>query len=268
MLKNTSLVAALLLALTSSFSWAEKALENQLIATVNGVKITTEDLNLYMSTQPANARPRSMNEAVEAIINRELVKQEALNQKLDQKDDFKKQLDAERTNILVNSLLASHVEKADLSDEALKKEYDQQLSNTDLSEYKARHILVKEESEAKEIIAALKKDADFETLAKEKSTGPSGKTGGDLGWFAAATMVPEFGVALKSLKKGKFSDTPVKTQFGWHVILLEDTRKREIPDFEKSKPRLKQVVASKAVQTYVEGLAEKGKIELNQPEKK
>jgi peptidyl-prolyl cis-trans isomerase C len=127
---------------------------------------------------------------------------------------------------------------------------------------------VKEEAEAKEIISQLKKDGDFQKLAKEKSTGPSGKDGGDLGWFAAATMVPEFGTALKTLKKGKFTEAPVKTQFGWHVILLEDQRKRDVPDFEKSKSRLKQVVASKAVQEYVAKLAKKGKVELNQPEKK
>ncbi|HBS26086.1 MAG TPA: peptidylprolyl isomerase [Gammaproteobacteria bacterium] len=268
MLKITPIAATLLLALTTGTSFAEKAAENQLLATVNGVKVTADDLNMYMNTQPAEARPRSMNAAVEAVINREILRQEAIKQKLDKDDDFKKQLEAQKANILVNTLLAAQVEKADVSDAALKKEYDEQLANTDLNEYKARHILVKEEAEAKEIISQLKKDADFQKLAKEKSTGPSGKDGGDLGWFAAATMVPEFGTALKTLKKGKFTEAPVKTQFGWHVILLEDQRKRDVPDFEKSKSRLKQVVASKAVQEYVAKLAKKGKVELNQPEKK
>jgi peptidyl-prolyl cis-trans isomerase C len=110
----------------------------------------------------------------------------------------------------------------------------------------------------------LKDGGDFAALAKEKSTGPSGPNGGDLGWFQAASMVPEFAAALKGMKKGESSQSPVKTQFGWHVIKLEDSRKKEAPTFEASKDRLKTIVANKAVQDYLKSLRESAKIDIKE----
>ncbi len=263
MLNLKTTLASLLLA-TTTMAIADKATvdTNKVIATVNGKKITVGDMNRFFATQPASERPRSAQAAIGEIINRELLKQEALKQKLDQDEDFKKLLDTQRTNLLVNALLAKHLKQVDLSDKALKKEYDAQMKEADLTEYKARHILVKDEKTAEDIIKQLKAGADFKKLAKEKSTGPSASNGGDLGWFSAATMVPEFSAALKKLKKGKFSEKPVKTKFGWHVILLEDTRKRKAPEFEKIKPQLKQIVSSKAIHQYIDELTAKANIKI------
>ena len=147
----------------------------------------------------------------------------------------------------------------------LKKEYQEQIKNAPKEEYKARHILVKTEDEAKEIIKSLKDGADFEKLAKEKSIGPSGPNGGDLGWFTATTMVPEFADAVAKLKKGDITDQPVKTQFGWHVIKLEDTRKVDPPSFDSMKDKLRSIVANKSIQNYLSELHKKAKIELKQP---
>ncbi len=265
---KTFLAGVLLASLTTLASAEQAAKKDQLIATVNGVKITTSDMNTFFSSQPASERPRTPQGAVAELINRELLKQEALKQKLDKEESFKKMLDAQRTNLLVNALLAKRIKDIDLSDKALKKEYDEKIKKADLTEYKARHILVKDKKAAEDIIKQLKDGADFQKLAKEKSTGPSANSGGDLGWFSAATMVPEFSAALKKMKKGQFSETPVKTQFGWHVILLEDSRKREAPPFDKVKPQLKQSLTSKAIHAYIDQLTRKADIKINTEKEK
>ncbi len=267
--KCKTVIAGIVLASMTTLASADKgASDDQLIATVNGVKITTSDMNAFFGSQPASERPRTPQGAVAELINRELLKQEALKQKLDQEESFKKMLDAQRTNLLVNALLEKRIKHVDLSDKALKKEYDEQIKKADLTEYKARHILVKDKKTAEDIIEQLKNGADFQKLAKEKSTGPSASSGGDLGWFSAATMVPEFSAALKKMKKGQFSQTPVKTRFGWHVILLENTRKREAPPFDKVKPQLKQSLTRKAIHAYIDELTRKADVKINKPKGK
>jgi peptidyl-prolyl cis-trans isomerase C len=237
-----------------------------IVATVNGVDITMQDLGEFLNYQRSANPGKQPNPAniMDEVINRELIKQEALKQGTEKRPEFIQDLEFQRSNLLVNTLLAKQIDKADLSDEALKKEYDAQVKGVDLTEYKARHILTKKEDEAKEIIKLLKDGGDFAALAKEKSTGPSGPNGGDLGWFQAASMVPEFAAALKGMKKGESSQSPVKTQFGWHVIKLEDSRKKEAPTFEASKDRLKTIVANKAVQDYLKGLRESAKIDIKE----
>ena len=128
-------------------------------------------------------------------------------------------------------------------------------------EYKARHILVKTEDEAKAVVKQLDDGSDFAKLAKEKSTGPSGKTGGDLGWFRPQQMVPPFSDAVAAMKKNTYTKKPVKTQFGWHVIKLEDLRDVQPPKFEDIKDQVKTIVQTKRVQKYVKSLRDKAKID-------
>jgi len=236
------------------------------VATVNGVDITMQNLGEFLNYQ-RSANPGKQpdpSNIMNEVVNREIIKQEAIKLGVEKRDDFKKDLEFQRSNLLVNSLLAEQIDNADLSDEAVKKEYDAQVEGVDLTEYKARHILTKTEDEAKAVIKQLKDGGEFAAIAKEKSTGPSGPNGGDLGWFQAASMVPEFAAALSGMKKGESSQSPVKTQFGWHVIKLEDSRKKEAPSFEESKDRVKTILANKAVQDYLKNLRESAKVEIKQ----
>jgi len=178
---------------------------NEVIAEVNGQPITLEEVQIYMSSKAATGAPADPGTILNEVINRELIKQAALKAGVDKEEEFKKALEIQRTTLLVNAMLSKQLDKVDLSDAALKKEYDEQIKNMPKKEYKARHILLKTEDEAKAVIKQLKDGADFVKLAKEKSIGPSGPNGGDLGWFKPATMVPEFADAVKKLKDGEIT---------------------------------------------------------------
>ena len=263
-------IAGLLIASTSQVLLAKDntpaaPASNDVIAVVNGNDVTLGDVQIYMSSKAATGAQVDPGSILNEYINRELIKQAALKAGIDKEDDFKKALDIQRTTLLVNAMLSKKLDKVDLSDAALKKEYNEQIKNAPKEEYKARHILVKTEDEAKAIIKSLEDGADFVKLAKEKSIGPSGPNGGDLGWFKKTTMVPEFADAVAKLKDGEITKTPVKTQFGWHIIKLEETRKIDPPSFESMKDKLRSVVANKAIQKYLSELHKNAKVELKQP---
>ncbi|CAG0911090.1 unnamed protein product [Cyprideis torosa] len=231
---------------------------------VNGKAITLDDVTFFLNArQDANPMdPTSPELVLNELINRELLVAEARKAGIDKRPDIQRMIDVQRDSLLANELLAAKMEEVDTSDEALKAEYDAQVSELELTEYKARHILLKTEEEANAIIEELAKGADFATLAKEKSTGPSGPDGGDLGWFQSDSMVAEFADAVKALKKGEVSKAPVKTQFGWHVVTLEDTRDREAPPFDGVKEQLKGIVGNKAVEKYLSEIREGGDIQF------
>jgi peptidyl-prolyl cis-trans isomerase C len=261
-----AVILALLLGTAGHAGLAKEAPKgDDVIATVNGTDITIGDIQLYMSTKATSGAPADPGSILNEVINRELIKQAAIKEGIDKEDDFKKAMEIQRTNLLVNAALSKRMDKVDLSDAALKKAYEEEIKNAPGKEYKARHILLKTEDEAKAVIKSLNDGGDFVKLAKEKSIGPSGPNGGDLGWFQATTMVKEFAAAVEKLEKGKITQTPVKTQFGWHVIKLEDSRKLDPPSFESSKDKLRSVVANKAIQSYLEELHKNAKVELTQP---
>lgn len=265
---TSAAVTGLLIAATSFGAIAEEKMPSQdeVIAVVNGKNITLGDLQILLSSKAATGAPVDPSSILNEAISRELIKQAAEKEGLDKSDDFKKAMEVQRTSLLVNALLSEKMQKVDISDEALKKAYDEEMKSAPKQEFKARHILVKTEDEAKKVIDELKNGADFIKLAKEKSTGPSGPNGGDLGWFEPNMMVPEFADAVSMLKKGQITEKPVKTKFGWHVIKLEDTRKVEPPTFESMKEKLRASVANKALQDYIAELHKSAKIELKQPE--
>lgn len=236
---------------------------NKPLVSVNGTLLTTKDLDAFMNAMSASrGQPMPQQEALNTLIDRELLYQEAVAKGMDKKPEVMQDLNDQRRSMLANVAITEMLRAKPATEQELRKVYQERVLDKKLNEYKARHILVKTEGEAKDIIAQLDKGADFSALAKAKSidTG-SGAKGGDLGWFSPSQMVPEFSKATAELQKGKYTKTPVKSQFGWHVILLDDTRPVKPPTFDELKTRLEGVVQSERVSAYVSSLRQKAKIE-------
>ena len=248
---------------------ARAADEDPVVARVNGVDIRQSDLafaeeeiGANMPTiPPEQKRDYLVNYLVDVIV----LSQAAEKQKLGDRPDVKRRLAFDRNRLLMESLLQDSGKSA-LSDEAERKVYDEavkQVKNEE--EVHARHILVPTEDEAKAILAQLKGGADFAALAKEKSKDPGAAEGGDLGYFTKEQMVPEFAEVAFKLGKGQLSD-PVKTQFGWHIIKVEDKRTRPTPTFEQVKPQIENYVAHRAQAEMVENLRKSATVErLDKP---
>jgi len=193
-----------------------------------------------------------------------VIAQEAVKEGLDRSPDVVEQLDQIRQAVLANAYVQDYMKNHPVTDAMLQTEYDRIKATVTGTEYKARHILVDREAEAKDIIARLKKDPGaFAQLAAEKSKDPGSRAnGGELGWFDPQRTAPEFGAALSHLEKGKFTLEPVKTQFGYHVILLEDSRPIQAPPLEQVKPQLSQELQQQEVMKQMDALKAKAKIEV------
>ena len=260
-----SAASILLAALLSNSAFA---LGKNSVAAVNGKNITQKQYQAHLKQRQAQnskgkkTAPVSRQVILDELINREVLLQEAKKLKLHKNKKLKAQLELLKNNLLIQALIAQSPASKPISDKELKEIYDKQVGSADPKEYKARHILVKEEAKAKKLIEELNDGANFEEVAKKESTGPSGKNGGDLGWFSSAQMVPAFSQAAAKLKKGTHSQKPVKTRFGYHIIKLEDSRTRELPKFEDIKEQIKPVVQNKRLQEYVVKLRSKAKIEV------
>ena len=260
-MQNISKLAAALL--ISALMSAPALAAGKAFVTVNGTAVSQNVADAFMAEQKAQGAPDSpeLKKAVrEELIRRELLAQESKKAGFDKKPDVAAQADAARQSIFIRAYVQEFLKKNPISDADLKSEYDKikaQLGNT---EYKARHILVMSEDDAKGIIANLKKGAKFEELAKQSIDPGSKDNGGDLGWSSAGNFVKTFSDALVSLSKGKFTETPVKTDFGYHVIMLEDSRPLSVPPFEEIKPRLLQQAQSQQISKMVDGLRAKAKI--------
>jgi peptidyl-prolyl cis-trans isomerase C len=200
------------------------------------------------------------------LIDMKIVSKEAEDKKIADRDDFKTRLAFARNRLLMDNLLAVEG-KAATTDENMKKVYEEAAKQiTGEQEVHARHILVETEDQAKKVAEDLKKGADFAELAKKESKDPGASDGGDLGFFTKDQMVPEFSAAAFALEPGKISD-PVKTQFGWHVIKVEEKRTRKAPDFEQVKPQIETYVVRKAQADYVAKLRTAAKVErLDKPD--
>jgi peptidyl-prolyl cis-trans isomerase C len=239
--------------------------DENVLATVNGAPITQQDMITFMQlkqqTQPgAMVNPGMM---LNELINTRLLVAEAEAKGIQDTEEVVRLLRIQRAATLVSALIRDFVDNVELTEADLKAEYDAQIAGIDKMEYKARHILLENEDAAKNIITKVKADgSNFADLAKEFSTGPSGKDGGDLGWFNAGSMVPEFSDAVKGMNKGDVSKMPVQSEFGWHVIYLEDTREVQLPSFEESKERLELIVTQTRLQEYIAELREKADIQV------
>jgi peptidyl-prolyl cis-trans isomerase C len=246
---------------------ADQASKGTVAATVNGKPISQQTVDMIAKQSAAAGRPDSP-EARKAIIDQlglqMVVAEEAVKKGLDKKPEVMEQFEAIRQSVLANAYVEDFIKTNPVSDEMVKAEYERIKATITGTEFKARHILVEKESEAKDIIARLKKDPGaFAKLAMEKSTDSGSKArGGELGWFDPRRMVPEFSAAVGKLEKGKFTDAPVKTQFGYHVILLEDSRPIEAPPLEEAKPQISHQLQQQSVKKQLDALRATAKIEV------
>lgn len=269
--RNIAVGAAFMLTLIAcNANESGKATATANAATVNGLPISESRVANLMANRPAKSaeeKTEMRKNIIDYLTAQTLLSQEALKKGLDKSQETQEQLDMARQSILANAFVHDFMATATASEEAMRAEYDKLKSQAAGTEYKARHILVEKEADAKAIIAKLKKDIKaFESLAKEKSKdGGSKDRGGDLGWFDPRMMVPEFGAAVAKLAKGGLTQEPVKTQFGYHVILLEDSRAKEPPTFEQMKDSLKRQVQQQSLRKHIDELKAAAKIEIAQP---
>jgi peptidyl-prolyl cis-trans isomerase C len=262
-----ALALAVVLAAPNTIARAQES--DPVVARANGVDIRQSDLALAedevgasMPQMPPDQKHEYLITYLADII---VLSQAADQQKLGDRDDVKHRIAFERSKVLMETLL-DDAGKAAVNDDAMHKVYDDAVKQMPPEEeVRARHILVATEDEAKDIEAQLKKGADFATLAKEKSKDPGAAEGGDLGYFTRDQMVPEFADAAFKLDKGQISD-PVKTQFGWHIIKVEDKRIKPTPTYDEVKTQLETFVAHKAQADLVQKLRSAANIErLDQP---
>ncbi len=224
---------------------------DETVVTVNGKPISQSFFVAYSEAMSRQGRPSPDTQTMEQLIIQELLVQAALEAKLDEREDIATALELQRRNLLAGRALQEHLAANEPDAEGLRQLYDDYLESHALKEYKARHILLANEADAQAVVTALDEGADFAELAKEKSTGPSGPQGGDLGWFSPDNMVPPFAEAVQSMSKGSYSETPVQTQFGWHVILLEDERELEAESYESMEGKLKEQARRQVLNAYV-----------------
>jgi len=235
------------------------------VATVNGVAIpkARSDALVRQQAQRGQADSEELRGAVrEELINREVISQEANRAGVGKRPDVAAQIEAVRQEIIVGAFINDWIRKHPVSDAEAQKEYDRVKAQSGTKEYKARHILVKTEEQAKGLIAELDKGGKFEDLAKQHSEDAGSKgRGGDLDWNVPGTFVKEFADALVKLEKGQTTKAPVKSQFGFHIIRLDDVRATQIPPFAQVKPQIQQQLRQQKLQAYVQELRSKAKVE-------
>jgi len=237
----------------------------QNVATVNGKGIPAARVDQIVKAEVAQGRgadsPQMREQVKQALIGREVLVQEANKQGYGVKAEVKEAVEDMRQRILISALQADWAKKNKPSDADVKAEYDKYKAAQGDKEYHARHILVPTEDEAKQLIAKLKGGAKFEDLAKASSKDGSAANGGDLDWAAPGNYVPEFSKAMVALKKGEVTATPVKSQYGYHVIKLEDVRDAKFPALEEVKDRIAQSIMQKKFAEYRDALVKKAKVQ-------
>ena len=212
---------------------------------VNGKAIPKAQLDRLVQKSGQPDIPQVRDQAREMLVTKELILQEADKRGVTQKESVREQLEQSRVGILVAAVFEDYVEKEGVTEAELKAAYESVKAQYTGKEYHVEHILVEKESDAKAIIAQLKAGSNFEEIAKAKSKDPgSAPSGGDLGWVTEKSLVPEFSKAMVQLKPGQVTDKPVKSQFGWHVIKMMDSRDMKAPSFDELKAQLKQMIAS------------------------
>ena len=235
------------------------------VAIVNGKSISRNTFDYYVqgvTGKPASeATDEQKAQLLDNLIRGVLIAAEAEKSEVGQAPETQAVLELSRLNALQQAASTAYLKDRKPTDDEMKAEYDQQIASLPASEYHARHILVANEDFAKKLIVQLDKGARFEDLAKKESMDPSKANGGDLGWFTPDRMVPAFAAAVTGLTKGTYTKLPVQTQYGWHVIRLEETRAMSPPPLDSVKERLNQIVAAKKFKAYADELAKTARIE-------
>lgn len=236
----------------------------QNVAIVNGKPVPLAQMNAFV--QQLEKSGRTVDDALreqirEHLIVREIFAQEAERRGLKTSPDYRNQVEISNKEILIRELFADFERKNPVTDAEVKAEYDSFVAANDAQEFRSRHILVETEAQAKALIASIQKGAKFEDVAKKESKDPgSGANGGDLDWATASTFVPEFSQAMIQLGKGQMTDTPVRSQFGWHIIRVDDIRKAELPSMADLKPQIEQKIKQQKLAQFQENLRDKAKI--------
>ncbi|TMG77828.1 MAG: peptidylprolyl isomerase [Betaproteobacteria bacterium] len=259
------LIVALFLGVSTPL-WAQtaKAPGSAKPVTVNGKPIPKSRLDFIVKQRAAQGQPdneQARKAILDNLITQEVVAQEADRRGLAKSADVRTQLELVRQQVLVQAVVQDHLKTHPVKDEEMLAEYNKIKASRGDKEYKARHILVDKDTEANEIIAQLKKGSKFEDLAKQSKDPGSKEKGGDLDWNPPSTFVKPFSEALTKLDKGKYTETPVQTQFGWHVIQLDDVRSAQFPAFDAIRQQLSTRMQEQEVQKFVGELRSKAKIQ-------
>lgn len=274
MTANRIAMSALALLFVASACDRKPADDSKVLATVNGEALTEKDYQHYLQLRQARQEPiadkdKERKVVLEEMIDRVLLTQRAAEQKLENDPEVYYLLKRLRENVLVQAAIRNMLKENPVSDDEIKTRFEKEAANTHKTEYMVRHILVKNEDEAKEIIKQLKAKANFNALAKQKSIDvQSGKNGGQIGWVNQGMVVPEFFEGVTHLEKGTTSAEPVKSDFGWHVIKVEDTRPATIPTFEQfmadkqTKANFYRKLQDEKIEKMVKDLRAGGKIEI------
>ncbi|MCF8199074.1 MAG: peptidylprolyl isomerase [Sulfuritalea sp.] len=232
--------------------------------TVNGTAVPTIRADALIAGQAEKGQPDTPElraSVKEELVRREVLTQEAIKKGFDKKAEVRGQIDLARQGVLIGAYLNDYVKTHPVTEDMIKKEYDQITAKMGNKEYKARHILLGTEDEAKAIVEKLKKGEKFADLAKESKDPGSKERGGDLDWANPGSFVPPFSAAMIKLEKGKFTETPIKSDFGWHVIQLDDTRELKLPPLDQAKGQIGQQLTQRLVQKHIEDLRGKAKVE-------
>jgi peptidyl-prolyl cis-trans isomerase C len=236
------------------------------VATIDGTPISRVEFETYLKSllrgrPPTELTSEQRNQVLDELINMQLLASQGAKEGVDKDPDVAAQLDVVRMRVLADAESAKYLKDKEPTDAELHAEYDTAVAAMDKTEYHARHILLASREAAEAAIKKIKGGAKFEDVAKAESTDSSKANGGDLGWFTLTRMAKPFGEAVKGLKKGEMTAAPIQTQFGWHVIKLEDTRETAPPPFEQVKQQVSNGVMQKKLQAYVDGLKKTAKID-------
>lgn len=243
---------------------ASTAVFAQNIATVNGKPIPKAREDAWveqLKKQGQQDTPQLRQQVKDQLIQREVFMQEVTKRGIAEKPDVKFQLDVQRQNALIQALMREELARNPVTDEQVKAAYEEQKKATGAREYKARHILVESEAEAKDITAQLKKGAKFEELAKKSKDPGSAQRGGELDWAGAGAYVKPFSDAMVKLDKGQMTDAPVQSQFGWHVIKVDDIREAQFPPLEQVTPQIREALTQQKMAAFADQLRKAAKIQ-------
>jgi peptidyl-prolyl cis-trans isomerase C len=236
------------------------------VATIDGTPISRTEYDIYLKSllqgrPTTELTPEQRAQVLDELISMQLLSSQAAKDAVEKDPDVAARLDVVRMRVLADSESQKYLKDKEPTDAELHAEYDTAIAAMDKTEYHARHILVPTKEQADQVIKKIKGGAKFDEVAKAQSTDGSKANGGDLGWFTLTRMAKPFGDAVKTLKKGEMTQEPVQTQFGWHVIKLEDTRETAPPPFEQVKQQVNNGVVQKKLQAYVDSLKKNAKIE-------
>ena len=235
------------------------------VATIDGSPLTREVWDTWLKNRgevPIDEMSQAQkNDMLEKIIALKIAAMAAAKEGLDSDPEIAAQLEIQRMGVLGQNYMNRYLASNPVTDQQLKAEYDSQVAALPKTEFKARHILMETQEKATAVIEQLKAGGDFAELAKTNSTGPTANDGGDLGWFTLNRMVKPFSDALSAMNKGEYSQAPVQTQYGWHVIMLENTRETTAPPFDQVKDNLRAAMEQRRLEEKIRELRDDATIE-------